>query len=108
MLARLPRASVGHAALLTPSISLRPVFPHFLFPNSFPCHRSENSPVSPIIATLPKTGVSNPCVCHTSETPRGASHSGAPRLFPYLLTSLPPYVDAAKLGGTNHIGAHHV
>src|SRR6266851_4581943 len=71
MLARLPRASMGHAVLLTPSISLRPVFPHFLFPNSFPCHRSENSPVSPTIATLPKTGVSNPCVCHTSETPRG-------------------------------------
>ena len=42
-----------------------------LSPNSFPCHTSENSPVSPIIATLPKTGVSNPCVCHTSETPRG-------------------------------------
>src|SRR3989475_3672625 len=42
-----------------------------LSPKSFPCHTSENSPVSPIIATLPKTGVSNPCVCHTSETPRG-------------------------------------
>ncbi len=40
-------------------------------PKSFPCHTSENSPVSPIIATLPKTSVSNPCVCHTSETPRG-------------------------------------
>src|SRR6266446_9952304 len=40
-------------------------------PKSFPCHTSENSPVSPIIATLPKTSVSNPCVCHTSETPGG-------------------------------------
>ena len=40
-------------------------------PNSFLCHTSENPPVSPSIATLPKTCVSNPCVCHTSETPRG-------------------------------------
>src|SRR5258708_33284100 len=40
-------------------------------PNSFPCHTSENSPVSLAIATLPKTPVSNPCVCHTSETPPG-------------------------------------
>ena len=40
-------------------------------PNSFHCHTSENSPVSPTIATLPKMRVSNPCVCHTSETPRG-------------------------------------
>jgi hypothetical protein len=43
-------------------------------PNSFPCHTSRNSPVSPIIATLPKTCVSNLRVCHTSETPRGADH----------------------------------
>jgi hypothetical protein len=48
-------------------------FPHP--PKSFPYHTSENSPVSPTIATLPKTDVSNPCVCHTSETPRGAPHS---------------------------------
>src|SRR6266704_3932867 len=60
-----------HAVLLTPSVSLRPVpLPHYL-PKSFPCHRSENSPVSPAVATLPKTPVSNPCVCHTSETPLG-------------------------------------
>ena len=45
--------------------------PYFLFSNSFPCHTSENSPVSPSIATLPKTPVSNPCVCHTCETLRG-------------------------------------
>src|SRR5258708_1589847 len=47
-------------------------------PNSFPCHTSENSPVSPSIATLPKTPVSNPCVCHTSETPWVSSHFGHP------------------------------
>src|SRR5712691_727777 len=60
-----------HAVLLTPSISLRPLFSYFLFSNSFPCHRSENSPVSLAIATLPKTAISNPCACHTCETPRG-------------------------------------
>ncbi len=48
--------------------------PYFLFSKSFPCHTSENSPVSPTIATLPKRGVSNPSLCHTSETPGGASH----------------------------------
>ncbi len=61
-----------HAVLLTPSISLRSVpLPHYL-PKSFPCHRSENSPVSLAVATLPKTRVSNPCVCHTSEPPQGS------------------------------------
>src|SRR5713226_6814554 len=40
-------------------------------PNLFICHTSENSPVSPSSATLPKTGVSKPSVCHTSKTPRG-------------------------------------
>ena len=43
-----------HVVLLASSISLRPVFPYFLFSNSFPCHRSENSPVSLAIATLPR------------------------------------------------------
>ena len=41
--------------------------------NSFPCHTSENSPVSPIIATDAKTYLSKSCTCHTSETPRGKS-----------------------------------
>src|SRR5260370_13572108 len=35
-----------HAAPLTLPISLRPVFSYFLFSDSFPCHTSENSPVS--------------------------------------------------------------
>ncbi len=60
-----------HAVLLTPPISLCPLFPYFLFSNSFSCHRSENSPVSLAIATLPKTAVSKPCACHTCETPQG-------------------------------------
>src|SRR3989454_11988237 len=46
-----------------------------LFPNSFPCHTSENSPVSPILATDPKTHLSKSCICHTSETPRGSCFS---------------------------------
>jgi len=44
-------------------------------PKSFPCHRSKNSPVSPAIATDPRTALSNPCVCHTSETPGGYSQA---------------------------------
>src|SRR5260370_41823243 len=50
--------------------------PYRPFPNSFPCHTSENSSVSPSIATLPKSPVSNPRVCHTSETPWVSSHFG--------------------------------
>src|SRR5216683_2949256 len=55
--------------------------PYFLFSKSFPCHTSENSPVSPTIATLPKRGVSNPSLCHTSETPGGG--------FPFSVNSVP-------------------
>ena len=41
------------------------------FPKFFPCHTSENSPVSPGIATDPKTPSRKSYACHTSETPRG-------------------------------------
>ncbi len=62
-----------HAVLPPPSVSLRPVpLPHYL-PKSFPCHTSENSPVSPIIATDPKTHLSKSCICHTSEIPPGVA-----------------------------------
>src|SRR6266851_1346530 len=37
-----------------------------------------------------------------------SSHSANPRPFPYLLTALPHYLDAAKLGKANHSGAIHV
>src|SRR6266704_3085958 len=47
-------------------------FPCTRFRNSFACHTSENSPVSPAIATDPKTPPNNPCICHTSETPLGS------------------------------------
>src|SRR6266852_1473906 len=60
-----------------------------LSPKSFPCHTSGNSPVSPSIATLPKTRVSNPCPCHTCETPRGGLLQV--NLLPILYsTSYPP------------------
>jgi len=36
---------------------------------SFPCHTSENSPVSPAIAIDPKTPLFKSCICHTSEPP---------------------------------------
>jgi len=54
----------------------------FLFSSFFPCHTSANSPVSLGIATLPKTTVSKPNVCHTSEAPRA--------LFPFRVGFLAP------------------
>src|SRR3989441_5215863 len=45
----------------------------FLTPNSFPCHTSESSSVSPIIATDPKSLLRKSFPWHTSETP------GSPR-----------------------------
>src|SRR6266581_892833 len=42
-----------------------------LSPKLFPCHTSENSPVSPAIATDPKTPLCKSRICHTSETPGG-------------------------------------
>ena len=51
------------------------------FPKFFPCHTSENSPVSPGIATDPKTPFSKSCICHTSETPRGRFSTFQPSAF---------------------------
>src|SRR5205823_4047099 len=39
--------------------------------NPFPCHTSKKSPVTPIIATLPKTPSRKSFVCHKCETPPG-------------------------------------
>jgi len=36
-----------------------------------PCKTVNLLPLGPTIATLPKTGVSNPCVCHRYDNPRG-------------------------------------
>src|SRR6184192_3213585 len=59
---------VGQAVLLippqqTPASFKKPAKP-------FICHRSENSPVNPLLATLPKIAVCKSFVCHTSDTPR--------------------------------------
>src|SRR5213080_3484742 len=53
------------AALLTPP----PLIPAFLqnVANSCICHTSEKSPVTPIIATDPKTRSRKSCVCHTCD-----------------------------------------
>src|SRR5260370_28130712 len=83
-----------HAVLLTPSITLRSVpLPHYL-PKSFPCHRSENSPVSPAVATLPKAHLSKPCICHTSDPP-GGSHglSDARTSTPPSVPTIPPTIN---------------
>src|SRR5438067_362852 len=53
------------AALLTPS-SPSPAFLQNVA-NSCICHTSENSPVTPIIATDPKMRSCKPCVCHTCD-----------------------------------------
>ncbi len=45
--------------------------PYPLSPNSRICHTSENSPVSPAIATDPKMHLSKSCICHTSDIPPG-------------------------------------
>jgi hypothetical protein len=70
------------------SLGVAPI-PHPRFPKSFPCRTSENSPVSPAIATDPKTPFSKPCVCHTSETPGGGIFR-ADRLFIRLCYPLSP------------------
>jgi hypothetical protein len=59
-----PRRSLDFFSGLTP-------VPCPLSLNSFICHTSENLSVSPDIATLPKTCVSKPTVCQTSEPPGG-------------------------------------
>src|SRR6266567_5023716 len=105
-----------HRVLLTSSISLRlPQPPRsasraFLFstfnfklstsrfPKFFPCHTSENSSVSPAIATDPKMPSRKPFACHTSETPRaGSQHSNfqpsniqtIPQIYPLSFHILP-------------------
>ena len=68
------------------------------FPKFFSCHTSENSPVSPGIATDPKTPLSKSCICHTSETPRGRfstfqpsdfQHSNDSSIYPLSFQILP-------------------
>ena len=48
-----------------------PIQSYLFFLKSFHCHTSENSTVSPAIATDPKTPPCKSFPCHTCETPRG-------------------------------------
>src|SRR5213082_1903367 len=56
---------VRPAALLTPP-SATPAFLQNVAKSCI-CHTSENSPVTPIIATDPKTRSRKSCVCHTCD-----------------------------------------
>src|SRR6266704_2928453 len=97
-----------HAVLLTPLISLRPVFsrPRKQIAHessqipSFPCHTSENAPVSPAIATDPKTPSRKSFACHTSETPREASHLAHANLYAISRLNLPLSIEDPDLVGT--------
>ncbi len=66
-----------------------------LSPNSRICHTSENSPVSPIIATDPKTHFSKSCICHTSNIPPGGAHglSDARTSTPASVPTIPPTIN---------------
>src|SRR5438046_8930042 len=83
------------AALLTPSSPI----PAFLqnVANSCICHTSEKSPVTPIIATDPKTRSRKPCVCHTCDPlpPSSLSSSASP---PSLVTSHSPLPSSLARG----------
>ncbi len=76
------------AVLLTPP-SPTPAFLQNVA-NSCICHTSENSPVTPIIATLPKTPSCKPCVCHTYDPlPPPQFHSLLFRSWPHHPANLP-------------------
>ena len=72
------------AALLTPP-SPTPAFLQNVV-NSCICHTSENSPVTPIIATDPKTRSRKSCVCHTCD-PLPPTPFHLPSPLPSLATS---------------------
>ena len=72
--------------------------------NSFRCHRSENSPVSPAIATLPKTVAHKSFPCHTSEPP-GWPFSG---FHHYQRFCHYPFVSSAHGGCAGPVGAFSV
>ncbi len=55
------------------------LLPYLSFFKSLPCHTSENSPVSPPIATDPKMPLSKSFACHTSETPRWPHSDANPK-----------------------------
>src|SRR5947208_1032301 len=76
---------VGRAVLLIPPQQFHTSCKNAAKP--FICHRSENSPASPLLATLPKIAVCKSFVCHTSDTPPG--------VFRLFLASFPPRLRAS-------------
>src|SRR5207249_5694745 len=70
-------------------LGLSPI-PRPRFANSFACHRSNNSPVSPAIATDPKTHVSNPFFA-THPRPPGIFHFGSIDLSQLAVSISGPY-----------------
>src|SRR2546430_4019707 len=95
---------VRPAALLPPP-SATPAFLQNVAKSCI-CHTSENSPVTPIIATDPKTRSRKSCVCHTCDplppppfhflllfllSPRVTPHFGGPSL---VVANLPLYFQA--------------
>ncbi len=93
---------------------------------SFICHTCEISPVSPIIATDPKTPLRKSFVCHTCETPQGVhlnvqtfKHSNSQRIrrsipsfssscalfhFPYGVSPL--FATLTKTAGVYTLSSH--
>jgi len=65
-----------------------PIQSYLFFLKSFHCHTSENSTVSPAIATDPKTPPCKSFACHTSETPRGLHSDTVGRALARALSPL--------------------
>ena len=64
-----PHTLNPYAAILYKNMAGEGPSQHTVSLKFFPCHRFENSPVSPAVATLPKTPYRKSFACHTSETP---------------------------------------
>src|SRR5436309_145646 len=64
-----PHALHPYAAILYNNMAGEGPSQHTVSLKFFPCHRFENSPVSPAVATDPKTPYRKSFPCHTSETP---------------------------------------
>ncbi len=73
--------------LPSPLPSLLPI-PCPLFSNSFPCHTSKNSPVSPVIATLPKPAFITPVFATHPSPPPGGAYSQRSSIQPLSVPTL--------------------
>src|SRR6266699_2203977 len=88
-----------HAVLLTPSIFLRPVFSR---PRKQIAHESSQIPsfVFERLRTLPSSVSCKSFPCHTSETPRGASHFAHANLYAISRLNFPLSIEDLGLVGT--------